>query len=213
MRVVVVGRESPLARWVLAVLRDSSTGRGRFREAMEAAGSILAPYASRSLEWAPRRVKTPLGEAEELWPIEELLVVGILGAAVPLVNGFVRLLPEARIGFIAARRVEDESRVDVEVYYDRLPGRVPRHNNVVLDPMLATGTTMSAAMEILASRGARRVVVGSVIAARDGIATVEAAGDRLGVEVHVYTLGLDPGLDDRFFIVPGLGDAGDRALG
>ncbi|MEB3862413.1 MAG: uracil phosphoribosyltransferase [Desulfurococcales archaeon] len=213
MRVTVVGEESPLARWILALLRDKSTPRYRFRAVMEAAGSLLAPHVSRSMEWVERRVETPLGVAVELWSSEEPLVVGILGAAVPLVEGFTRLLPEARIGFVAARRVEAPGSVRVEVYYDRLPSRAPRLNNVILDPMLATGSTMSIAMEMLARRGAERVILGTVIASNKGIETVGDTASRLGLEAHVYTLGLDPSLDDRFFIVPGLGDAGDRALG
>ncbi len=202
-----------MARWILAVLRDKSTPRHRFKAVMEVAGSLLAPYVSRSMEGVERRVETPLGVAIELWPSEEPLVVGILGAAVPLVEGFTRLLPEARIGFIAARRIEALGSVRVEVYYDRLPSRAPRLNNVILDPMLATGSTMTAAIEMLASRGAERVALGTVIASNRGVEAVEDAASRLGLEAHIYTLGLDPGLDDRFFIVPGLGDAGDRALG
>ena len=209
----VVARESPLARWILYVLRDRSTPQRLFREYMEAAGSLLAPYIAKGMEWIEREVATPLGHAVEMVPKYKPLAVGILGAAVPLVAGFARVMPDVDVGFIAARRIEAEDSVRVEVYYDRLPERVLPGNVVLLDPMLATGSTAAASLRLLSSRGARRVILGAVIAAPEGVSRVGREAEDLGVEASLYTLALDPGLDSRFFIVPGLGDAGDRALG
>ena len=206
-RLVVVGERNRLARWITGILRDKNTSVDEFRDAMRRAGMILAVYMAGEAEWREVRVETPLGEATELEPAHEMLAVAVLGAGLPLVEGFSSVVPRTRIGLVAARRREEHGRVEVDVYYTRLPGRVPE-TVFLLDPMLATGLTAARAIEILAERGARRVVMGSVIASREGVDRVLSTGI-----ATVYTLALDPMLDDRFFIVPGLGDAGDRALG
>ena len=207
-RVHVVGDEVPYARWLLSRLRDRSTGYAEFRRYMRDAGRLLAIVSSRELEWVKVRVETPLGVAEELDLASQPLVVGVLGAAMPLVEGFVDVYPGARVGLVAARRVEEEGSVRVELYYRRLP-RTYAGVAVVLDPMLATGKTLDRVVEEVKRVGAGKVVVGSVIASRPGLSyLLNRHGD-----VSVYTLAVDPDLDSRFFIVPGLGDAGDRALG
>ena len=207
-RVHVVGDEIPYARWLLSRLRDRSTGYAEFRRYMRDAGRLLAIVSSRELEWVKVRVETPLGVAEELDLASQPLVVGVLGAAMPLVEGFVDVYPGARVGLVAARRVEEEGSVRVELYYRRLP-RTYAGVAVVLDPMLATGKTLDRVVEEVKRVGAGKVVVGSVIASRPGLSyLLNRHGD-----VSVYTLAVDPDLDSRFFIVPGLGDAGDRALG
>lgn len=207
-RVHVVGDEIPYARWLLSRLRDRSTGYAEFRRYMRDAGRLLAIVSSRELEWVKVRVETPLGVAEELDLASQPLVVGVLGAAMPLVEGFVDVYPGARVGLVAARRVEEEGSVRVELYYRRLP-RTYAGVAVVLDPMLATGKTLDRVVEEVKRVGAGKVIVGSVIASRPGLSyLLNRHGD-----VSVYTLAVDPDLDSRFFIVPGLGDAGDRALG
>ena len=208
--VYVISRETPLARFVLKVLRDRETGYEEFRRYMRIAGAILAVYALREAEWRETRVVTPLNaEAVELEPAAPLYVVGVLGASIPLVEGFLSIAPWARIGLVAAKRIEEEGGpVRTEVYYVRLPSRVDGPAFVV-DPMLATGGTVEAAVRILKERGAPRVTVASVIAAVPGIERLR----RSHPDVKIYTLAVDPELDSRYFIVPGLGDAGDRALG
>ena len=205
----VLGDTLPLARYILRRLRDKSTGYVEFRRYLRTAGMLLGAYISRELRWRGVEITTPLeAKTIELEPGEDLHVVGILGASIPLVEGIVEALPFARIGLIAAKRVEEGESVRVEVYYVRLPERLGGLV-VIADPMLATGGTAVASVDIVKSRGAQRVVVASVIAARQGL-------ERLWDEhpdVPVYTLAVDPELNKKFFIVPGLGDAGDRALG
>ncbi len=208
MRVEVLGDRLPAARWILRVLRDEATEPLVFREWMKRAGVLLGFEASRSLPWRSVRVRTPLGvEAEELEPEKPPLIVGVLGAALPLVEGFSMVYPGAPVGLVAARRIEEGDSVRVEVYYERLPESY-EGPGVIVDPMLATGYTIARVAEGLTRIGARPIVVASVIASKPGVSYIASTG----MVDAVYTLALDPLLDDRFFIVPGLGDAGDRAL-
>lgn len=209
MKLVVVSERVPLARWILLHLRSKETGTREFREWMRRAGALLAAHISSELEWVEKRVTTPLeAEAVELEPRNPPLLVGVLGASLPLLEGFETLYPGAPIGLVAARRVEEGDSVDIRVYYERLPSR---HEGpvVIIDPMLATGYTVGAVVDLLRERGMGPLIVAAVIASRPGITYLES----LGGVTAVYTLALDPLLDSRFFIVPGLGDAGDRSLG
>lgn len=213
MEVIVIRDINPLASWILAVLRDTNTDMSRFRLAMESAGSLLATHMAASLEWEQKSVLTPLGHiALEYVPKEKPVVIGILGASLPLVNGFCRVFPDCSIGFIAARRVEEPGKVDVTVFYERLPRALAR-TVIILDPMIATGSTMKASIRLLDMRGVDRIIVGSAITSRHGVETLKEVERRARARIDLYTLALDPELDNRFFIVPGLGDAGDRALG
>ncbi len=209
VRVVVVGEENPLARWILRWLRDEKTGPRDFRVWMKKAGMLLAVYTSMEIDWLETRVKTPLDvEAVELEPARKPLIVGILGASLPLVEGFEELYPGSPIGLVAARRFEDKDGVVVKVYYERLPEKI-KSPVIIVDPMLATGYTIAGVAELLVRRGANRVVAASVIASKPGVSYLHSKG----IVDMVVTLALDPYLNDRFFIVPGLGDAGDRSLG
>ena len=211
MRLVVVSRENPAASMVLARLRSASTGLAEFRSWMRVAGRILGVYIAGELEWRRVTVTTPLGvEAEEAVPVPPLLV-SVLGAGEFLAQGILDIYPEAPLAFVAARRVEEGSgRPGVRVEYHRLPSRVDGVA-VIADPMLATGGTVLAVARLLAERGADRVVIASVIASRPGVERL--SGHPLSDRMSIVTLALDPELDSRAFIVPGLGDAGDRSLG
>lgn len=209
MKVTVLTEHAPLARWILRHLRDSSTGVEDFREWMRRAGLLLAAHISSEIEWEMVRVKTPLGaEAVELEPREKPLLVGILGASIPLLEGFEQLYPGSPIGLVAARRIEEGEGVEIRLYYERLPSSY-EGTAILVDPMLATGQTIAAVADAIAARGAGRIIAATVIAARPGLSYLQAHG---GVD-HVYTLAVDPMLNDKYFIVPGLGDAGDRSLG
>ncbi len=202
--------DNPLAQYYLAVLRDKNTGSSVFREVLERIGFILGYEISRDLAWKTREVETPLAKAIGYFPSGKLLVVGVLGASIPLINGIVKALPWAGIGLIAAKRVETSGGVRVAIYYERLPISLARYEKIILaDPMLATGKTIEASIKHLRQRGARSIIVTSVIASRPGIEYL------LGhvADIKIYTVGIDPVLNDKFFIVPGLGDAGDRGLG
>ena len=209
MIVRVLTAENPLASMILAKLRDRNTGLRDFRYYMKLAGIILGVEVARFLEWSEVQVETPLGEkARELELRSQPLVISILGAAIPLVEGFLEVYPEAPVGLVAARRVEEGERLEIEVKYSRMPPRW-EGASVVLDPMLATGMTISRAVEEAKNIGSSRVIVATVIAATDGLKKLAQEHP----DSIVVTLAVDPRLDDKFFIRPGLGDAGDRGLG
>jgi len=209
MEVRIAARELPYARRILLVLRDESTRPGVFRAWMRRAGSLLAFLASDALDWREERVRTPLGvEAVELALAREPLLVGVLGASLHMLEGVEEVYPDAPIGLVAARRAEKGETVSVDVYYDRLP---PRHEGpaMIVDPMLATGYTMAAVAGLLRRRGANPVIVLTAIASKPGLSYLQASG----LVDYVYTLTVDEHLNQHYFIVPGLGDAGDRSLG
>ncbi len=208
MEVWAAVEENPLASWILRHLRDAGTGVAAFREWSRKAGIMLAVQVARELEWRSVRVKTPLDAyAEELEPVEQPLLVAVLGAALPLLDGFLEIYREAPVGLVAARRREN-GEITVEVYYERLPAKPPR-TTVIIDPMLATGKTIEAIARLVKERGSTRTVVASIIASKPGLSYLATTG----LVDAVYTLTVDEQLDHRYFIVPGLGDAGDRGLG
>ena len=208
MIVRVLGEELPYARWLLRLLRDRGTGLAEFRRALRMAGLLLAMQASEELGWRDVEVETPLGvKARELEPEAEPLVVAVLGASLPMVEGVLVAYPSSPVALVSARRVEDDT-ISIEINYKRLPKRWV-HDVFVVDPMLATGMTLEKVVGIVRELGARRIVILSAIAAPEGIRRL-AENWR---DLIVYTLAIDRGLNDRYFIVPGLGDAGDRGLG
>jgi uracil phosphoribosyltransferase len=209
VKITIVAEENPIARWILRWLRDESTGVESFRAWMRRAGIVLAVYTARELSWSEARVHTPLGvDSIELEPSPEPLIVGVLGASLPLLEGFTELYPSAPIGLLAARRVEEGSSVRIELYYTRLPEKV-KGPAVIVDPMLATGYTIANTARILSERGAKPIIAASAIASKPGVSYLASTG----LLDSIVTLALDPSLDSRYFIVPGLGDAGDRSLG
>ena len=208
-KIVVV--DNPLVKSYLTILRNIRTQPPVFREVMEKIGFYIGFEVAKFLDWKSVQVMTPLGQAKGLIISREVIAVGVLGASLPLLYGFVKSMPWAGIGLIAARRIEDHSKdyIDVEIYYTRLPSDM--HNKVVvlLDPMLATGLTLKKSVELLSRLGASDIIVASVIASREGL---EKLSKEKNVKV-IIVCAVDEKLDKNYFIVPGLGDAGDRALG
>lgn len=209
MKVWVIGETTPIARWILRNLRDKGTPPESFKTWMWRAGLLLASHVSRELAWREVKVTTPLGvDAAEYEPAVEPLLVGVLGASLPLLEGFSTLYPGAPVGLVAARRLEGEGRVEIKIYYERLPAAY-KGPAVIVDPMLATGYTIGAVARHLMERGVEKIIAATVIASRAGISYLESNR----IVDAVYTLAVDPALNENFFIVPGLGDAGDRSLG
>ena len=205
----VVAERLPIARWILRVLRDEKTSVGEFRRAMALAGILLAIESSGELSWKPATVRTPLGvETVELELERKPLLIGILGASLHMLEGFQQVYPDAPIALIAAKRRETSRGVEVDVYYERLPGEWSGPA-IVVDPMLATGTTVGLAIGKAKRIGSSKIIIASVIASTQGLRYI--VGNHQ--DVAVYTLAVDPELNNRYFIVPGLGDAGDRVLG
>lgn len=191
----------------LAVLRDRDTPHGRFREALAEAAAILAIEATRDLPVRDEIVETPLEPAPARRLAAEVALVPVLRAGLGMVDGFLRLLPDARVGHLGMQR--DEELLTPRDYYERLPSDLADAIVFVLDPMLATGGSAVHALDRLRAAGARRLRLICLVAAPEGLAAVAAAHPQVGV----WTAAVDRQLDERGFIRPGLGDAGDRVFG
>ena len=200
--------DNPLAKYLLTILRNKNTLPPKFREVMRKLGFILAYEISRELMWKEITVETPLSKAKGIEPYTNIWIIVILGAGVPLAQGIHEAFPWAGLGFIAARRFEEDKDIRVEVYYERMPESLKRTITIIADPMLATGNTMVKVLEIVRRRECEKVIIASVVASKYGVKKILD----LFNDVNIYVLTIDPELNDKAFIVPGLGDAGDRAL-
>jgi uracil phosphoribosyltransferase len=202
--------DHPLVAHKLTTLRDQATGSPVFRRLCEELVTLLAYEATRRVRVEPITVRTPLASAEGVHlAAPKPLVVPILRAGLGMLDGMLRLLPTAEVGFLGL--VRDDTTLLATTYADRLPVRLDGRQCFVLDPMLATGGTLAAATTLLLARGAASVHAVCLIGAPEGVDRLRGAvGD---ADVSVVLAGLDPSLDDRGYISPGLGDAGDRLFG
>jgi uracil phosphoribosyltransferase len=205
-RVVVV--DHPLVRHKLGLLRDETTTTQMFRQLVNELTLLLTYEATKDLVTETTRVKTPNEETDvERISGKKVAVCPILRAGVGMLDGVLSLVSGARVGFIGLYR--DEETLQPVEYYVKLPPDIAERHVFILDPMLATGNSTAAAIDIVKRAGARVVRLIALIAAPDGIERIH----RDHPEVPVVVAGVDRGLDVRGFIVPGLGDAGDRLYG
>ena len=208
MRVHVA--DHPLITHKLTVLRDRTTSSPTFRALAEELVTLLAYEATRSVRTEAVRIETPVGPADGLALSTPLpLVVPILRAGLGMLEGMVKLVPTAEVGFLGM--VRNEETLEPSVYAERLPADLESRQCFVLDPMLATGGSLLAAIDFLFDRGARDVTAICLIAAPEGLAAIEAATQ--GRDVTIVLGALDERLNEKGYIVPGLGDAGDRLYG
>lgn len=191
----------------LSVLRDRETPHGAFRQALFEAAAIMAVEVARELPVREVEVETPLETTRGLRLGEEVAVVPVLRAGLGMVEGFLRLLPDARVGHVGIYRDEDEH-VPVH-YYERLPPGLPNVRVYVLDPMLATGGSAVRALHHLKAAGAKQLELVCLLAAPDGLAALQAEHP----DVPIWIAAIDRELDENAYIRPGLGDAGDRVFG
>jgi uracil phosphoribosyltransferase len=199
--------EHPVLADRLAVMRDRTTPHGQFRRAMHEASAILAIEATRDLPVLDRTIDTPLEPANAKRLLGEVTVVPVLRAGLAMVEGFLRLLPDARVGHLGMYR--DEHELTPVDYYERLPPGLAEAHVFVVDPMLATGGSAVNALNRLKAVGAERLRLICLVCAPEGVAAVEEAHP----EVDTWTAALDRQLDEHGYIRPGLGDAGDRVFG
>jgi uracil phosphoribosyltransferase len=191
----------------LSVLRDRATTHGAFRQALFECSAIMAVEVARDLPLKEVEIETPLERTRSLRVRDEVAVVPVLRAGLGMVEGFLRLLPEARVGHLGIQRdEEDHEPVD---YFERLPPGLPDARVYVLDPMLATGGSAVRALHHLKRAGARQLELVCLVAAPQGLAAVQDAHP----EVRIWTAAVDRELDENAYIRPGLGDAGDRVFG
>jgi uracil phosphoribosyltransferase len=211
MQTLVV--DHPLVAHKLTALRDAGTDSPTFRRLADELVTLLAYEATRDLRVQPAAVQTPVGPADGVRLAGPApLVVPVLRAGIGMLDGMTRLLPMADVGFVGL--VRDEESLIASAYADRLPAVLTGRDTFVLDPMLATGGTLETVIGMLVQRGAATVTAVCLLAAPEGIDRVgQAHPDGSGVPVRVVTAALDERLNDRGYIVPGLGDAGDRLFG
>lgn len=199
--------EHPLIRVKLGRLRDERTQTAEFRRLMNEIASLMAFEVTSRMETLPAVVRTPLMEcASELlaWPVA---IVPILRAGMGMVDGLLQVLPEASVGHVGLFRNEETLRP--ESYYLNLPPNIAKAEVIVVDPMLATGWSATAAIAQLKEKGASRIRFACVVSCPEGIAQIREAHP----DVPVFTAVVDEGLNERGYILPGLGDAGDRFYG
>jgi uracil phosphoribosyltransferase len=204
-RLVIV--DHPVLADRLAVLRSADTTHGEFRQALFEASAILAVEAARELPVTQVEVETPLETTTGSRLPQEIAVVPVLRAGLGMVEGFLRLLPDARVGHLGMQR--DEEELTPRDYYERLPTQLADAYVYLLDPMLATGGSAVHALDRLREAGAERLALICLVAAPEGLKAVEDAHP----DVTVWTAAVDRQLDERGYIRPGLGDAGDRVFG
>ncbi len=199
--------DAPLIRHKLAVLRDERTPTPEFRQAMKELALIMVAEATRAMPTRPARITTPLAETE----VEEIsgpvCLVPVLRAGLGMLDGALALLPKATVGFMGLFR--DEETAEPVEYYVNLPRNLEDYLVLVLDPMLATGGSLSATLDKLKKEGATWISCIHAVAAVPGVERLT----REHPDVNFYAAAVDPELDERSFIVPGLGDAGDRLYG
>jgi uracil phosphoribosyltransferase len=200
--------DHPLIQHKLTILRDRSTGHKEFRELVEEIAMLMAFEATSDLPARAVEVATPLGTAAGVTIAgQEVAIVPILRAGLAMEAGILRLMPTARVGHIGIYR--DPATLDPHTYYCKLPPDLADRQVLVVDPMLATGGSAVESIDLLKERGARVVRLMVLIAAPEGIRRVQAAHP----DVAIYTAAVDDRLDDHGYILPGLGDAGDRLYG
>lgn len=191
----------------LTQIRDQSTTPPAFRTLVTTAGLLLASEVLREVPVRPRSVETPVATAAGWQLARPLVLLPVLRAGLGLVDPFLQLVPEASVGHLGAYR--DETTLDPVEYYVKLPPQLEGADAIVLDPMLATGGSASWALTVAKRGKPASVTLVSLLAAPEGVAAVTAAHP----DVAVYTAALDERLNDLAYIVPGLGDAGDRLFG
>jgi uracil phosphoribosyltransferase len=199
--------QHPLVHDALATLREASTTPETFRHMAVRISLLLAAEATRDIPGEAVRVQTPLGPADGQRVTDGVVVVPVLRAGLGMLDAVLELIPTARVGHIGLQR--DEMTAVASQYYSKLPPDMSDAFVLMIDPMLATGGSAVAALDLIRRAGGRNVRMICIVAAPEGIALVEEHHP----DVHIYTPVIDQGLNTHKFIVPGLGDFGDRLYG
>ena len=198
----------PLILHKLAFIRSKNTGSKYFRELVEEVSMLMAYEATRDLSTEEVEIETPICTTKcQMLSGKKLAVVPILRAGLGMVDGLVSLTPAAKVGHVGLYR-DPETLKPVE-YYCKLPQDIEEREMIIVDPMLATGGSAVAAIDVLKSRGANSIKLVNLVAAPEGIAEVQ----KYHPDVDIYVAAIDEKLNDHGYIVPGLGDAGDRLYG
>jgi uracil phosphoribosyltransferase len=200
--------DHPLIQHKLTFIRDKNTGTKEFRELVDEVATLMAFEITRDMPLEEIEVETPVGKANaKILSGKKIGVVPILRAGIGMVDGILKLIPAAKVGHIGLYR-DPETLKPVE-YYVKLPSDVEERDFILVDPMLATGGSAVEAVNSLKKRGAKSIKFMCLIAAPEGVETLKKAHP----DVDIYIAALDEKLNEKGYIVPGLGDAGDRLFG
>ena len=197
----------PLVQHNLTKLRDQRTEPEAFRRGLGEVAALMVYEATRSFETRPISVKTPLTRTTGAQLKREVILIPILRAGLGMLNPILQLVPHARVGFIGLKR--HEKSLKANVYHRSLPESLEAFEIILIDPMLATGGSAVAALNLLVERGAKRMRLVNLVAAPEGIRHVHEHYP----DLPIFTAAIDTKLNGQGFIVPGLGDAGDRLFG
>ena len=210
--------DHPLAQEILTTLRDKKTDQIMFRKGLVKLGRLIGFEIARTMAYTEIEVDTPVGikaKGISLTDAQNVMIVDVLRAAMPFVEGLLKVLPAARQSVVVAKRIEEgiaapNYNFRIEKNYSKISTIHPNDTLIVADPMLASGCTLIAVLdEIMKCNSPKRVIVASVISAPLGIERILAKYP----DIEIFTAAVDEGLDEYGYIIPGLGDAGDRAFG
>ena len=199
--------QHPVIKRDVTILRDKNTDSETFRAALQRVSNILAVELSREFRLTETEVETPLEKTQGAKLTHDIILVPVLRAGLGMVNGFLQIIPEAKVGHIGLQR-DEETLKPIEYYY-KVPKHLETAEVVMLDPMLATGGSASEALKYLKKRGATKLVFACLVAAPEGIDKIKSEHP----DVKIYAAALDRQLNSKGYILPGLGDAGDRTFG
>ena len=197
----------PLADLKVSTLRDKNTRPPEFRRVLQELSQLVAYEALRDFETTPAPLETPLGPTTGAKAVRPLVIVPVLRAGLAMADGILQMFPSAAVGHIGMFR--NEETLEPVSYYFRLPPGAARSHVLLVDPMLATGNSLAAAADRLKQEGIARLTCVCIVASRPGVARLRAAHP----DMTIYGAALDESLNDRGYITPGLGDAGDRIFG
>jgi uracil phosphoribosyltransferase len=200
--------DHPLVQHKLTIMRDKETPTAVFRQLLREISQLLAYEVTRGLPMTTKRVETPMQEMDApTLDGKKLALISILRAGNGLMDGVLELIPSARVGFVGLYR--DEETLQPVQYYFKVPEGLDDRLVIAVDPMLATGNSSVAAIDLLKQAGATNIIFLCLLASPEGVATMKAAHP----DVRIVTASLDEALNEKGYIIPGLGDAGDRMFG
>ena len=200
--------DHPLVQHKLTLMRQKETGTKDFRELLEEIAMLMAYEITRDLPLEDVKIETPVAACHAKKLVgKKLGIVPILRAGLGMAEGVLRLIPAARVGHIGLYR--DPDTLQPVEYFCKLPGDISERLFIVVDPMLATGGSSAAALDLLKKKGAKNIVLLCLVAAPEGVRAVNTAHP----DIPIYTAAVDDHLNEHGYIVPGLGDAGDRIFG
>jgi len=197
----------PLVKRDITIIRDVNTNCETFRSAISRLSNIIAVKLFVDLKLKEIEVQTPLEKTNGFKLAQEVVIVPVLRAGLGMVNGFLQIIPDAKVGHIGLER--DEETLNPIAYYYKTPDNLVEHEIILVDPMLATGGSASAAISFLKKRGAKNIIFACIVAAPEGINQINEDHP----DVKIFGAALDRELNDKGYILPGLGDAGDRTFG